>query len=167
MKQGHFAFIFKQIGPVLFIFNSSYTMLYLRFGYQSAKRHAHKFYKKIGEILCPALNNERIVFNNIGFNHLIRKIKLRSRREQKRRFALLNYAKDILTSNKVFIEYRQEERQLIINKQGNPVARAICIYYWTFYYETKNSRIKLVVRQLGQGQKHFYSIMSDKRKKTP
>ena len=89
----------------LFIF-----MIYLKFGYQRAKKHAHRFYQKIGRVLCPALNNEQIVFNNIGFNHLIRKLKLRSRREQKRRFNLLRYAEKILNTEKIYLEYRQESK---------------------------------------------------------
>ena len=45
--------------------------------YCAQVRRVIKSYKKryysIGFIICPALKNEKVYFNNHGFNHLIRK----------------------------------------------------------------------------------------------
>jgi hypothetical protein len=117
-----------------------------KMGYKACRKWAKKFYKNIGSIICPALDNQYISFNNIGFNHLIRKLSVRSRNEQKRRFLLLPKVESIIKNPKAVIVYRKEENKI----------------YWTFVHFTDSKRIKVVIRQVGGGSKHFYSIMDKK-----
>jgi len=136
-----------------------------RMGYVACKKWAKKFYKKIGIILSPALNNQYVSFNNIGFTHLIRKMSLRSRNEQKKRFLLLPKAETIIKNPKAIIVYKKEEKKILIKTRKAKILKESTIHYWTFVYFTDSKRIKVVIRQVNNGSKHFYSIMDKKVKK--
>ena len=134
-------------------------------GYPAYKKWAKKFYKKIGAVLSPALDNQYVSFNNTGFNHLIRKLSLRSRNEQKRRFLLLPRAESIIKNPKAIIVYRKEEKKILIKRKEIKILKESIIHYWTFVYFTDSRRIKVVIRQVNNGSKHFYSIMDKKVEK--
>jgi hypothetical protein len=131
-------------------------------GYGACKKWAKKFYKKIGTIISPALDNQYVSFNNTGFNHLIRKLSLRSRNEQKRRFLLLPRAESIIKNPKAIIVYRKEEKKILIKRKETKILKESVIHYWTFVHFTDSKRIKVVIRQVNNGSKHFYSIMDGK-----
>ncbi len=126
------------------------------FGYKSTKRLARSIYKKIKKVICPILNNEEIHFNATGFGHLIRKLKIRSRNEQKRRFGLIPYAKKIISESTVIEDYREKK-----SKKGKIIKE------WALIHTFGVLTIKLIVRQAGKGNKHFYSIMQKGTKKSP
>ena len=125
------------------------------FGYEKTKRIAKSVYKKIGEVVCPILDNEKIYFNATGFGHLIRKLKIRSRNEQKRRFRLLPFAKKIILESTKIEDYREKKKKRKIIKE------------WALINTFGILTIKLVIRQVGNGNKHFYSIMQKDTKKSP
>jgi hypothetical protein len=89
-----------------------------------------------------------VVFNNIGFKHLIRKSKVRTRKEQMKRFELLEYVPEILKNPNANVSYRTT-----ISKRHE-------VRYWSFQEEKDGKDITVVVRQVGNGNKHFYSVMS-------
>ena len=125
------------------------------FSHKSFLISQKKKYYKIGLILCPALDNEKIYFNNHGFNHLIRKRgKLRSKYEQKRRFSLLTFARDIVGDKTVSVEY-------VFNK--NKENRT---YFYILEKEIDKKIIKIVIRKINNSKLHFFSIM-DKNKTPP
>jgi len=70
---------------------------------------AKSIYKKIEKVVCPILDGEEIHFNATGFGHLIRKLKIRSRNEQKRRFRLIPFAKKIILEAKTIEDYREKK----------------------------------------------------------
>lgn len=133
-----------------------------KMGYQTCKKWAKDFYKKIGIVLSPALGNQFVSFNNIGFNHLIRKLSLRSRNEQKKRFLLLPKVEFIIKNPKAVVVYRREEKKILIKIKEARTLKESVVHYWTFVYFTGSKRIKVVIRQVNNGSKHFYSVM-DKR----
>ena len=110
--------------------------------YEKEKREAREFYNRIGRVWCPALN-DYVVFNRVGFRHLIRKNALpRARNEQRRRFALLPKSAFILTDPFMIAAHRKEGR----------------FNFWAFTKEHNNRKIKVIIRQIGERQKHFFSI---------
>ena len=125
------------------------------FGYEKTKRIARSVYKKIGEVVCPILDNEKIHFNATGFGHLIRKLKIRSRNEQKRRFRLIPFAKRLLLESTTIEDYRENKKKGKIVKE------------WALINTFGIVTIKLIIRQVGNGNKHFYSIMQKDTKKSP
>lgn len=116
--------------------------------YEECRRWAKKFYKNIGRISSPALNGDFVVFNNKGFKHLLRKAKVRSKSEQMRRFKLLPYAVRIIRDPQVAVRFRK----CLSNGQT--------VKYWVLTKMVFELRIKVVVRQVGDGSKYFYSAMS-------
>lgn len=116
--------------------------------YKSKIDEYHQLYKNYKPVICPVLNNEEIVFNRYGFNHLIRKgTKLRPQDEVMQRFKLLPLASKIISSEISSLEYREEKRNGEIIK------------YWGLILEIKKQKVKVVIRRINNGVKHFYSIM--------
>ena len=110
---------------------------------------ARLFYGKINEVECPKFNGEKVFFNRIGFNHLIRKNGRRRRKsDRRRRFNLLHYAPNMIADPHIDVAQRVKGRAS----------------FWMFQREIDSRKIKLIVRQLKGGKKHFYSIFSNKKK---
>ncbi len=131
-------------------------------GYEKSKKKAKGIYSKIGHIRCPALNNEYISFSRIGFNHLIRKGRIpRTRNEQKRRFVLLPYVEEIIKNSKALILYRRKIVKYKANRHGKKILIESEADFWIFIKKIKSCTVKVVVRQLGNGNKHFLSVMGD------
>lgn len=126
--------------------------------YEEAKRRAKEFYKKIGCVFCPALN-DFITFNSAGFRHLVWQGKtLRREKEQMRRFALLSDVKNILNDFNGNKEYRTTKQILRTDRHGKKIRTEIRIQFWGLIREIDGKRIKVIVRQVGNGRKHFFSI---------
>lgn len=135
-------------------------------GYFEIKQQAKNVYSKIGRLPCPALGGEYVTFNRLGFSHLLRKGHVpRPKSEQKRRLFLLKYAEQIVKNPKSKIYFRQTEEKYFINRHGQKILTTSIAKFWTFIEDVDNKKIKLVIRQLGSGQKHFLSIMEDNRHK--
>ncbi|MFZ1019938.1 MAG: hypothetical protein WAN61_03050 [Minisyncoccia bacterium] len=133
-----------------------------KFGYEKSKKIAKKIYSKIGRIPCPAFGNEIVSFTSEGFSHLIRKGRIpRTRNEQKKRFALIPYIEEIIKNPRAEITFRQTEEKYIVNRHGENILLSSIANFWTFHAHIQECDIKLVIRQIGQGQKQFQSIMSD------
>lgn len=119
--------------------------------YYAVKKQAKEQYLKIGNIWCPALNDS-INFTVIGFKHLIRSgRKPRAPRDQIRRFVLLPMAECIVTDGDVEIEYRKSE---IISQN--------VVQFWGITRKNDPKEITVVIRQIGVGEKHFFSIFDQK-----
>ena len=118
--------------------------------FQELIKSGHEKYKGIGHVECPAFRGEKVYFNKHGLRHLVRKDKkIRSIYEQARRFKLLSYAAFVL----------KESSQFQSKKVGLSVNRAD--YFWTFAKTVNSIKIRVIVRQLGNGRKHFFSIMEE------
>lgn len=100
-------------------------------------------------VSSPHFGDGYVTFNNIGFRHLIRKAKVRSKKEQMKRFGLLSAAPEILKNPKATISYRTDFKENRL------------IQYWAFNGEKDGLKIKVIVRQVGNGVKHFYSVMEN------
>ncbi len=111
--------------------------------------NAKNEYKNIGYVECPAFDNEKIVFSNSGFNHLIRKGgELRPMSVQVERLTLaIKYAPQILRVSSKYTTFLKD------TNQNNHIA-----YFWSFISRHEGLNIRIVVRQLENGPKHFFSI---------
>ena len=111
-----------------------------------------KFYKKIGSVECHYFGDEAVVFNRKGFNHLLRKGKhTRSPIDQNKRLALLIHCENILKNRHSCVEHK-----IIKETQG-------LVQFWRFATVIDRLEIRLVVRQVGTGVKHFFSIFPVER----
>lgn len=105
------------------------------------KRYKKEYYL-IGYIKCNILSNEKIYFNNYGFNHLIRKRGLpRSKNERIRRLQLIKIIPKVLKLGK-FISFK----------------KTLKMKFWSIKY--KNHTV--ILRKIGRGKLHFYSVFNDR-----
>jgi hypothetical protein len=113
-----------------------------------------KIFDQNKEITCPVFPNEKIILNAKGINHLIYKGN-RSRRETER---ILTNIRLLPSAIKVlkFMAFAQEESFYIKDN--------ITYRFWTFEAVVEERRIKVIVRQIGKGKKHFWSVIPAWRK---
>lgn len=113
--------------------------------YEAAKQKAKLFYKDIGEVWCPALN-DYVAFNEIGFSHLMKKgLAPRPKSEQRRRFALLFYVENILSTSSPSVT------DLTTNGRRK-------VRYWKFTDYQNGNTVKIIIRQTEGKHKHFLSV---------
>lgn len=131
-------------------------------GYEKSKNKAKGIYSKIGRIECPAFSNELISFSRAGFNHLIRKGRIsRTKNEQKRRFVLVPYIEKIITNPDSKIFYREKIVKYKANRHGEKIFIKSKAQFWAFEKVIQSCRIKVIIRQLSNGNKHFFSVIGD------
>lgn len=133
-----------------------------KLGYEKAKQQAKQIYSKIGRIRCPALGDEYVFFTSAGFNHILRKGRIpRTRNEQKRRFTLIPYVEEIIKNPAAKIIYRKTEVKEKVNRHGEKVLIESMAHFWTFVDKIDDCAIKVVIRQLENKNKYFFSVMGD------
>lgn len=115
------------------------------------KVEAEKFFKKHRWVHCPAFPKEKVFFNSKGMSHLFykgsQKVFARTSKESGVRVALLPRALEILK----LMPLPQEETVFEIRTRK--------IRYWAFEAVVQGKRVKVVVRQVGHGHKHFWSVI--------
>ncbi len=113
------------------------------------KKQIKSIFNKVGVIACPAFGGDKIYFNAKGANHLIYKGNRRQRSANriKTNIRLLPRAVKLLK----LATFWQEESQY---DAGNKVYK-----FWAFEAVVDQRRIKVIVRQVGKGRKHFWSVI--------
>ncbi|MFA6999534.1 MAG: hypothetical protein WC241_00270 [Candidatus Paceibacterota bacterium] len=124
-------------------------------------------YERNKEICCPYFQN-KITLNSDGFNHLQNKPNRMPRNvnEQIFKLTLLKKALDILPKCGTLQEYRE-----LLEKSGKSDRSGFYqmkkVQYWGFHaiLNNKKLKIKVILRQVGDGKITFWSVMSDNRQK--
>jgi hypothetical protein len=109
-------------------------------------------YFRLGSVVCPALGNELVFFNRLGFRHFLRnKNGMRPIGDQMRRYKLfLNYAIEIVSSTQTKATF------------SNKGEHCDDIHLYSLIKEVEvGLTIKVVVRKNSKGIFHFLSIMDD------
>jgi hypothetical protein len=133
-----------------------------KLGYEKAKQQAKQLYSKIGRIKCPALGDEYVFFASAGFDHILRKGRIpRTRNEQKRRFTLIPFVENIIKNPVAKIVYRKLDVKEKVNRHGEKVLIESIAHFWTFEEKVDDCIVKVVIRQLANKDKHFFSVMGD------
>lgn len=128
--------------------------------FERIKTEAENFYKNIGEVGCPYFN-EKVAFNSKGLEHLkfLRKNHARSKEDQYTRLRLVSLAPEVIKlsrtiqgiSNTKNLElWRSNKRTEIVMK---PVA------YYEFVAILNDIRVRVIVKQVDNGPKYFWSII--------
>ena len=121
---------------------------------QNYKSKIKKIFDQNKEIACPAFPGEKIILNAKGINHLIYKGS-RSRREASRIKTNIRLLPQAITTLKLMPLW-QEETSYIKDQ--------IKYQFWCFEAVIENRRIKVILRQVGRGKKHFWSVIPAWRK---
>ena len=117
------------------------------------KDTAKREYVKIKPVNCPAFIKEKIVFNAKGFNHIFYKGARSDRgyKDIQTRVRLLGRAVVLLKKSRVV----QEESSYKTEYRGKVKE----LKFWAFEGIIEDRRIKVIVRQVGRGKKHFWSVI--------
>ena len=118
------------------------------------KKQIKEIFNRTKSVSCPAFSSERIIFNSKGINHLIYKGD-RSRREMSRikiNIRLLPRAIKLLSRATFYQEETSYEKESKTYR------------FWTFEAVVAKRRIKVIVREVGNGKKHFWSVIPAWRK---
>lgn len=128
--------------------------------FAQVRSQAEEAYAKIGEVLCPYLG-AKVEFNVAGLEHIKYQQWNRGRpfKDQLIRFRLLRLVPIILGKSHTLqgIEkVRKRERVKVLGKWQTRVSR---VHYYEFTAVIENYRIKVIVRKMGDGPYHFWSII--------
>jgi hypothetical protein len=128
--------------------------------FKEIKEKGEEFYKAIGEVPCPFLK-EKVYFGAQGLEHLKfkRREKTRLEKDQYMRFKLLHLAPEILKASHTLqgiLETKKFERVRIHNRTDTILKP---VTYYEFIAVVKRNRVRIIVKQIGNGQKFFWSIV--------
>jgi hypothetical protein len=134
---------------------------------ERTKKEAREAYDKIGRVWSSVLN-DYISFNSVGFRHLLWKGKARrSYPEQMKRLALIPFAITAISAPSRPVVQRDEKEYSRIERDGLVVTIKNPVRFWAFYTTAEGKNIRVIVRQVNNGHKHFFSIFEeDKQKRT-
>lgn len=118
------------------------------------KQKAKLIFAENKEIFCPAFPKEKIALNAKGINHLFYKNprNIRKLREIETRIELVPRAIKLL---KIMPTHQEESSCLFKGKR---------IYFWSFEGIIDERRIKVIIKRVGQGKKHFWSVIPNWRR---
>ena|SRR3989344_3957156 len=117
-------------------------------------------YKAIKEIRCPYFSGT-VVFNAMGLEHLkfMRKNHARPRNEQLLRMRLFTLAPEILGLSRTIqgITYTKHFENLRTNQRYQ--STLLPVHYYEFVAILKDKRVRVVIKQIDDGPKFFWSII--------
>ncbi len=128
----------------------------MKSSFRQLKQQARKFFQQTKAVFCPAFPDEKVVFNSKGINHLLYKSGRTNRRRSKKEAAIrINLLPRAVKLLSLITLYQQD----VILEFGEKRLK-----YWSLEGVIDNRRIKVIVRQVGKGNKHFWSVIPDWRK---
>jgi hypothetical protein len=127
--------------------------------YEQIKREVSSLYRSFVSVHCPALD-QTIKFTSEGFNHLIygSPKKMREKSVQILRFDMLPKAKFILETSTTYQEYDEEIVYKKVNRRGAWIQMNVLVRCWGFVAIVRKFRVKVVVKQEGNGAIEFLSV---------
>ncbi len=128
--------------------------------FQRVRKDAESFYATIKSVRCPYFGEE-ISFNAKGMRHLKFKSdkRARSHKDQYSRLKLIRYAPEVLKLSKTvqgIWSVRRFEKQKI-NSRWDRVMKDVI--YYEFIAVLDSVRVKVIVKEVAGGEKHFWSII--------
>ncbi len=128
--------------------------------FEKVKLNGESFYKSIVESHCPYFK-EKISFNAQGLEHLKYKLRGKSRLEQDQymRFKLINLAPEVLRISSS-LQGIWETKKFEYTKIHSRLDRVLKnVTYYEFIAIIKRNRVKIIVKQVEDGKKIFWSII--------
>ena len=120
-----------------------------RNSYVKLLEETKEFYKNIKRIRCKNLNNELVTFGASGFKHLLTKNrKERTIDEQYRKLSLLKHVVEVINAEKPEFGVRKLQSK----EYGS-------IEYISISSFVNSVKIRVILRKIGNGHYHFWSIM--------
>lgn len=128
--------------------------------FDEIKTKGEALYKSLGEVYCPYFK-EKVVFNSYGLEHLKFKgrNKTRSQNDRYMRFKLLGKAPEVinLTHTLQGINVTQHFEKIRVHSRTDLVLKPVT--YFEFVAIIKRVRIKVILKQIDNQEKFFWSII--------
>ena len=128
--------------------------------FEKIKTEAEAFYATIREVFCPYFK-EKIAFNVKGLKHLKFKSdrQARTNNDQYARLRLLRFAPEVLNNSHTvqgIWEIKRFEEQKT-NSRWEHILKEVRFY--EFIAVLEDIRIKVIIKEVQGGQKHFWSVI--------
>ena len=128
--------------------------------FEEVKIKGEEFYKTLTDIYCPYFK-EKVSFNAQGLEHLKFKQqrKARPQQDQYMRFKLLHLAPVILKNTATLqgIWDKKAFEEIRIHNRTDTILKMVT--YYEFVAVLENVRVKIIVKQIENGQRFFWSII--------
>jgi hypothetical protein len=127
---------------------------------EAVRAGAKRSYAAIGSLFCPYLN-ANVHFRDDGFEHLTfkRKNKPRPPVEQYTRLRMLSLAEEVIRKSHTLQEHSQQVTVVRQQSSNRWEKRSKTVNYYVFVAIIRpRVRMKVVVREIEGGVKHFYSL---------
>ena len=125
------------------------------------------FYRDIGSVFCPYFKQE-VSFTSEGLSHIkYRKSHQRHFNVQRVRYRLLKFAPLIIEKSNTLQEF--DCKELLVKIRGKGPNKKILkrVRFFGFIAIIGGWKVKVIVRQIGNGNKHFWSVIPNwKTRKT-
>ncbi|MDP3758829.1 MAG: hypothetical protein Q8Q86_03850 [Candidatus Daviesbacteria bacterium] len=128
--------------------------------FETTKAEAEKFYATIGAVRCPYFG-EKIAFNVKGIKHLRFKSDevARSHEDQYSRLKLVYLAPEVLKLSRT-VQGIWHTKHFEIQKTNSRWEKVLKdVSFYEFMAVLENVRVKVIVKQVSGGEKHFWSII--------
>lgn len=132
--------------------------------YRANKEAMRQLYEAHPMIHNPFFEAD-ILLGPEGFTHLqISAQGARTKEEQMERFALLPLALQILQTTTTLQRYRKRKPTLHPQGETRPLKERKMVQWWCFsaLFLNRSLEVKVVVRKVGDGGLHFWSVMAHK-----
>lgn len=129
--------------------------------FEKVKQEAEALYETIDNVPCPYFGGEKIAFNAKGIRHLKFKSdeKARPRLDQYARLKLLYLAPHILKLSHT-VQGVWKTKQFELQKSHSRWERQLKeVCFYEFMAVLDNVRVKVIVKEVAGGEKHFWSII--------
>ena len=128
--------------------------------FEKARTDAETFYAAIGEVRCHYFN-EKVSFSASGLKHLKFKSDkvARSHSEQYARLKLLAFAPQVISLSRTVqgIWHTKHFERIRMHSRTDTVLKPVS--YYEFIAVLENVRVKVIVKQVDDGKKFFWSII--------
>lgn len=128
---------------------------------EKQKEIFHKKYIEINKVFCPYIESD-VIFNSDGFRHLIYASGDKKRNDNSiaMRLKLVMSAKKLLECTTTLQEYFEDIVEIHTKVHNKPAIVKKRLIYWGFIGIIDNKwKIKVVVRKVGNGNPHFWSVI--------
>lgn len=128
--------------------------------YEEARAVAQELYANAKPVECPALG-VNVHFTAEGFGHILYR-NSRTDRElssQMERFALLPKAIKLISIANIYQEYEIRHRRFEAVHDGKRKYKPKTITYWGIIAIFEGQKFKVVLRKVGSGEVHFWSVI--------
>ncbi len=128
--------------------------------FREIKEKGEALYKSLLEVHCPYFK-EKISFGSHGLEHLKfkRREKARSEQDQYMRFKLLSLVPEILRCSHTLQGILETNKFERIRMHGRTETVMKPVKYYEFIAVVKRNRVRVIVKQIDNGHKFFWSII--------